>query len=532
MTIKQTAGRQLIVVICLLFALNANNAWALNRTFYINATTGNDKNDGTSISTSWKTLEKINRTTFLPGDRILLKSGCAWIGQLMPKGSGNPTNPIKIDKYGKGLKPKIDANGSVDNDGAVLRFYNQQYWEINNLDLKNDANTGDFRNGILIMAKDFGVCHHFYIKNCNIHDIACVTTKYTFMKPVFVTPSYDDNLVNKMWGGVAGIQFRALRGSSSSTEATCFSGISIENNIIKNIHRFGCGIAIASEWANTDNENTDIWGKVTYSDDISIKNNYTENTADAAINIAVCDGTTGRGVIVENNVSNKPAAYDSASGMWSYICKKVIWQYNEVYNIPPHDTDCGAFDIDGQNDGTIFQYNYSHNNAGELIMICNTIWEKWYREKYDRNNIVRYNISQNDRAVNKHGRILVNNGSDQNHIYNNIIYVDTSQKNDIVVVQNASNVFFRNNIFYNLSKNTKYSISGNNIVFSNNNFYGYHPNTEPNDPNKTTSDPQLIGPGKGSNGIKTINVYKLKLASPLYNKGFVGLSNDSIGKSN
>src|SRR2546421_92453 len=36
----------------------------------------------------WKTLDKVNATTFHPGDKILLRSSSLWKGQLWPKGSG------------------------------------------------------------------------------------------------------------------------------------------------------------------------------------------------------------------------------------------------------------------------------------------------------------------------------------------------------------------------------------------------------------------------------------------------------------
>ena len=69
-------------------------------TYYVDSTLGDDNHNGTSLSTAWKTLAKINATFFSPGDRILFKSGSTWTGQLWPKGSGTEGRPILIDKYG------------------------------------------------------------------------------------------------------------------------------------------------------------------------------------------------------------------------------------------------------------------------------------------------------------------------------------------------------------------------------------------------------------------------------------------------
>ena len=77
-------------------------------TYYIDPL-GNDTNPGLKTSAPWKTLEKVNSTIFLPGDRILFSAGGEWTGQLHPKGSGKTGNPIRIGKYGKGEKPSING---------------------------------------------------------------------------------------------------------------------------------------------------------------------------------------------------------------------------------------------------------------------------------------------------------------------------------------------------------------------------------------------------------------------------------------
>lgn len=77
-------------------------------TYYISSTDGNDSNNGTTIQTPWKTLEKIKLFSFSNGDSILLKSGDIFRGTLSLKLS--PDN-IFIGKYGNGNNPTI--KGSV-----------------------------------------------------------------------------------------------------------------------------------------------------------------------------------------------------------------------------------------------------------------------------------------------------------------------------------------------------------------------------------------------------------------------------------
>ena len=46
-------------------------------TFYVSSTSGSDSNDGCSTSTPWQTLAKVNSTTFVAGNQILLQDGGA-----------------------------------------------------------------------------------------------------------------------------------------------------------------------------------------------------------------------------------------------------------------------------------------------------------------------------------------------------------------------------------------------------------------------------------------------------------------------
>jgi hypothetical protein len=78
------------------------------RTFYVNATTGNDANDGRNPTNAWKTIAKVNSATFLPGDGILFERGQVWRETLAIPSSGNATHYITFGNYGGNVnKPKI-----------------------------------------------------------------------------------------------------------------------------------------------------------------------------------------------------------------------------------------------------------------------------------------------------------------------------------------------------------------------------------------------------------------------------------------
>ena len=79
--------------------------------YYISSSLGSDLNNGLSIQTPFKSIEKLNSMNFNAGDSIYFKSGDYWEGMFWVKGSGTLTEPIVIDVYGGNTKPIINGFG-------------------------------------------------------------------------------------------------------------------------------------------------------------------------------------------------------------------------------------------------------------------------------------------------------------------------------------------------------------------------------------------------------------------------------------
>lgn len=79
--------------------------------WFVDSVQGNDDNDGRSEAAAWRTLFRVNRADVKPGDRVLLKRGSTFRGQLRCK-NGEPDRPIVYSAYGEGDKPLL--LGSVD----------------------------------------------------------------------------------------------------------------------------------------------------------------------------------------------------------------------------------------------------------------------------------------------------------------------------------------------------------------------------------------------------------------------------------
>ncbi|MBK9334701.1 MAG: right-handed parallel beta-helix repeat-containing protein [Ignavibacteria bacterium] len=143
------------------------------------------------------------------------------------------------------------------------------------------------------------------------------------------------------------------------------------------------------------------------------------------------------------------------SGIEAAQCRKVIFQYNEVYNQKSNTgSDGGGFHFGDGVQNSIMQYNYSHDNDGPGFN-CYT-----YNSGYplrDSNNIIRYNISSKNlrNADFQTGEICVGAGNGTTiydiDIYNNTIYAkkfngSAGDGAGILIARNANNIAFRNNI--------------------------------------------------------------------------------------
>ncbi|MCK4829026.1 right-handed parallel beta-helix repeat-containing protein, partial [bacterium] len=83
----------------------------INNAYYVDATNGNDDNNGLSDVTAWKTITKVNLVNFASGDIIKFKRGEIWTdATLTLDGTSRGRSDITVEDYGTGDKPRIDGN--------------------------------------------------------------------------------------------------------------------------------------------------------------------------------------------------------------------------------------------------------------------------------------------------------------------------------------------------------------------------------------------------------------------------------------
>jgi len=82
-------------------------------TFHVDATHGDDAADGLTPHSAWRSLDKVNRASLAPGDRVLFRRGQTWRGQLIPQ-SGNANGAITYGAFGEGDKPILLGSAAAD----------------------------------------------------------------------------------------------------------------------------------------------------------------------------------------------------------------------------------------------------------------------------------------------------------------------------------------------------------------------------------------------------------------------------------
>ena len=325
--------------------------------YYFDATNGSDDNNGTSPDKAWKNLAKTRGLKLSPGDKILLKKGETFIGELYLNGTGTAEAPIIIDGYGdKGHDPCIIG---YDQSPYAVYVYNSSQITIQNLEI---VNTGKDRlpgrTGVKVHLENYGTAHSITLRNLYIHDV-------------------NGSLVKKQGGG-SGIYI-----VNEGEKPSIFDGLTIENCIIRRCERNGI------IW----------WGYVTRdfwhpNRHVVVRNNLIEGVPGDGIVPIGCDSA----VIEYNRIKNCPDLLpdgEFAAGIWPWSCDNTLIQFNEVsdHKAPG---DAQGFDSDNNCNNTIIQYNYSHDNEGGFLLICNT-GETGMPENIGTNNtLIQGNISIND----------------------------------------------------------------------------------------------------------------------------------------
>ncbi|MBQ3984440.1 MAG: right-handed parallel beta-helix repeat-containing protein, partial [Bacteroidales bacterium] len=480
---------------------------AQDKTYFVSAQ-GNDSADGLSVATAWKSIEKVNSVTFLPGDRILFRKGDTFYGQIAVKGSGEEGRPITMSSYGDGSGRPVINLGSA--EGAGILMENVSHWEVYGMEVVSyePYKIGIGRQGIVVRVSDGGSFDHFVIKDNYVHDI----WGQLGGNGLYVNYSSSAILVHTARQASG----RAITGPN---EPTVINDVLIEGNRIERVDK--CGIVCRGARNN-----------------VVVRGNYMDNIGGDGIFV----NGPYRGLIEYNEIhrSCMRAGFPDLpgdDGWWPHVAacwiqntEETIMQFNEVYDTARnlYNGDGFAYDFDFNCKRCICQYNYSKNNHGLMLLMYN-IFE----------NVTRYNISEND-----HTHLIQMQGpleGDNSLVYNNVFYVDYGLADiDFFLTREPEllGAKFYNNIFYATGQGRfRWAYSTGHAwdrtfdwtlrpkdlpagsLFLHNCYFGPWKNGLPDDPEALVADPKFVAPGTGGTGLATLGGYKLREDSPCINTG-------------
>jgi hypothetical protein len=194
-------------------------------------------------------------------------------------------------------------------------------------------------------------------------------------------------------------------------------GTRVEGIILRNIEASGCyrGVGVMAGTPPGDLvsgviiENGDFHhnldgGGFTWADEIGGVENmivrdsrFHNNLGDPALGSPSGNGFVFGGSansLIERSIAHHNGGHGKTMpgpvGIWAYWSKRITIQFNEAHHNLAKFQDGDGFDLDIGVTDSVLQYNYAHDNWGAGFLMCQGDHRPW------GNNIIRYNISEND----------------------------------------------------------------------------------------------------------------------------------------
>lgn len=440
----------------------ASDTATIQHPYYVDCS--REANGDGSEASPLNSLAAANGITLQPGDGILFKAGTTCSAQVQDvdgqqvkaglrvvNAKGTAEAPITIGTYGTGAAPVIAGNGVSE----TVLLKNSEYITVQGLEVTNtdsdSAQRGKYmRRGIVLMNDNAGVLHHITVTGNTIHDI-------------YGAPEKD-------LGGSGGIQMETYGQSiptvgPDKTKANVtsdasrpgktvsyFDDVSITDNTLTNVQR--SGINMSTDWRCREDVSWDCpaphdansW---TPNKNVYIARNSLRHIGGDGIVIQMSDGAVVEGNYVYSAAEQASAGSNAA--IWNWNADNTLFQYNEVANTQraSSNNDGTAWDYDYGTRNTVFQYNYSHDNAGGSLLVCNCSGPT----AMTAGATFRYNLSINDGVASEpldfnqdtHRSMFMANVTDMN-FYNNTFIMPKTQSMQFSTNGGAASITFANNL--------------------------------------------------------------------------------------
>jgi hypothetical protein len=312
-----------IVLLVAFVFLHAHAASAQSHSYFVDCSAANAGNG--SQAHPWNTLTATQAHLFAPGDRIALARGTVCRGSFAPQGSGADGQIIRLTAYGRGPRPRIVAPA---NSRQALLLSNQEYWQIDSLDISGGSTYGIYVTG------DKGPLHHLYLKNLYVHDVFGGAMRNKDNGLVVVGPSSAATVLNDV-----------LIDGVDASRTNQWSGILI-----------GGGNFV---WPANAPLNRSVIIRNSTAHDVYGDGIILFRDQDSAIRTSAAWQT---GMEPTQDVGTPNA-------IWTWTCTDCTVEDNEAYVTDSPGVDGGAYDIDWDNTRNTVQRNFAHDTQGYCVAV-------------------------------------------------------------------------------------------------------------------------------------------------------------------
>lgn len=296
---------------------------AQNRALYTDCS--RTQNGNGSIDSPWNSLAGVDSATLQPGDVVHFRRGTTCHGVLSPRGSGSAEAPIRLTAYGVGARPRIIADAKAE---EALHLFNQQYWDIDSLDISGGNTYGIFISG------DTGVLHHIHLSNLLVRDVLGGKMQHkesglVSISPVSVKAHFDDIVVDDV----------------NAWHTNQWVGILIGGGNL--------GFPPASDW-NTN---------------AVIRNSTVHDVqGDGIVLFRVRHGLIDSSVAWSTGMQDTQTI-GTPNAIWTWMCDECTVSRSEAYLTDSPGVDGGSFDIDYGNTKNSVLDSYGHDTQGYCVAV-------------------------------------------------------------------------------------------------------------------------------------------------------------------
>jgi len=380
--------------------------------YYVNGSSGNDTNSGTSAAAALKTIQAaLNKTTNGAGSTIFVAGGTYNERLVWPNSGASAAEPITLTNYNSGVVIIDGTNATNDAQNAMIAIASKSHIRIQSVRIAN--NIRSFASGIYMSGSGTDV----QFTDCKIYNIGWTTNAGSRPEPKdnanpFVIIGSTANSYNQIYIGSNEIYNCNTGYSEGLTIAGNVENFLIENNTVHDITNIG----------------------------IDMTGNYAWTGAPANVNFA------RNGNVKYNKVYHCVSPVATSAGIYVDGAKWINIEGNTSYENSTG-ISVGCENSNSSTDGINIRSNFIYNNVeAGIIMGANASTSKVINSTITNNTLFK-NYSKTGWG----GEIHLQN-TDHLTVKNNII----QSASNIVIV--ASSTFSSTNLVFDY--NNYFSASG------------------------------------------------------------------------